>query len=179
MDFSILILVRPSVSVRGLSQKSKQNGKQCISWWDGSLWAVSSGSILFEKQKKQKKKKKKKKKNVCLVCRTERVKINWGNLKHLIIEVHTFYWDKNIKKKKKKKKMSLGCWSPLRRGYIHTLIKIESKVIFLELTKYDHSRKYYKNVSLGYICYHPGAEHVCILIVLRWAVKAYLNLLSI
>ena len=32
---------------RDVSQNSTQNGKQWRSWWDRSLWAISSGSILF------------------------------------------------------------------------------------------------------------------------------------
>ena len=42
-------------------QKSNQKGKQCRSWWDGSFWAVSSGSTLFAHV-------------AGLVCRAERVK---------------------------------------------------------------------------------------------------------
>ena len=42
--------VRTIVTNRDLSPKSKQNGKLCRSWWDGSFWAVSSGSTLFAKQ---------------------------------------------------------------------------------------------------------------------------------
>ena len=33
----------------GCHWKKKQNGKQCRSWWDGSLWAISSGSTLSAK----------------------------------------------------------------------------------------------------------------------------------
>ena len=29
------------------SLNQKQNGKWCRSWWDSSLWAISSGSTLF------------------------------------------------------------------------------------------------------------------------------------
>ena len=35
------------IAIRDISQISKHNGKQCRSWWDGSWWAVSSGSALF------------------------------------------------------------------------------------------------------------------------------------
>ena len=51
-----------NVANRGIYQKSKQNGQQCRSWWDGSYepshglhclqryqWAVSSGSTLCAK----------------------------------------------------------------------------------------------------------------------------------
>ena len=50
IQVSILIWSEPlfqiGVSVKE-SQKEKQNGKQGRSWWDGSFWAVSWGSILF------------------------------------------------------------------------------------------------------------------------------------
>ena len=41
-------LDRTVVRNRGRGQ-IKQNGNQCKSWWDGSWWAVSSGSTLFVK----------------------------------------------------------------------------------------------------------------------------------
>ena len=45
--FPSLNLDMTIVANRDVSQKSKLDGKQCRSWWDGSLWAVSSGSTLF------------------------------------------------------------------------------------------------------------------------------------
>ena len=44
-----LYQVRTTVPNKELGQKSNQTGKQSRSWWDGSLWAVSSGSTLFAK----------------------------------------------------------------------------------------------------------------------------------
>ena len=57
-----LKLVRTIIPNRDVSQNQTQNGKQCSSWWDGSLCAILSGSTLFAKQ------------NV-LVCEAEMFKV--------------------------------------------------------------------------------------------------------
>ena len=53
-----LNLVRATFPNRGLSQKLKLNGKHGRPWWDGSSWAVASGSTLFK---------------ICLVQMAERI----------------------------------------------------------------------------------------------------------
>ena len=45
--FPSLNLDMSIIQNRDISQKSKQNGKLCSSWCDGSLWAISSGTTLF------------------------------------------------------------------------------------------------------------------------------------
>ena len=62
---------------RGPSLKWQQKGKQCRSWWDGSSWAVSSGSTLFAKKK------------MFSVCRAERV--NWNKY----VNVFLLHWLRN------------------------------------------------------------------------------------
>ena len=41
--------VRTTVPNRGLNKKSKQTDKKSRSWWDSSLWAISSGPTLSAK----------------------------------------------------------------------------------------------------------------------------------
>ena len=62
-DIVSFVQLGPALLQTGISVKhQQQNGKQCRSWWDGSLWAVSSGSTLFAKAS-------------VLVCRVVRVKM--------------------------------------------------------------------------------------------------------
>ena len=44
--FNLWIWTQPLLQI-WVQSKIDNNGKQCRSWWDGSLRAVSSGSILF------------------------------------------------------------------------------------------------------------------------------------
>ena len=71
-----LNLVRTIVPNRGLSQKSKQNGKQCRSWWDGSSWIIYQDLHCLQ--------------SIFLVGKAERVKqwtklIKCGHLKYIYI----------------------------------------------------------------------------------------------
>ena len=63
--FQLLIWTILLLQMRVPIKNQKMNGKQRRSWWDGSLWAISSGSILFVKV-------------TDMVCRAERDKDTWS-----------------------------------------------------------------------------------------------------
>ena len=81
------MLLQTGVSVKN----QEQNGRQYRSWWDSSLWAISSGSALFAKAS-------------VLVSKDERV--TTFNLLQPITKVRLFkyivYWKFHHKKKIKK-----------------------------------------------------------------------------
>ena len=83
-------LMQTGVSVKN----QKQNGKQCISWWDCMLQAVSTGSRLFAQV-------------LVLVCQTERPGWKSFTQPHFFGIQHVQGLSMKVFRKKKKKKKSV------------------------------------------------------------------------